>query len=204
MNLRQTLIASLASAALVGSFSPSSHAGLIGNGSDTVQAEFFFGAHTTAEEELEDSGNPPSTAAATIGAAGVDFTEGVLDGSTIHVGDTQIVITNNLAAPFCNPAITCQGSFTGFEFVFTGTNISGVRVDPSSSPLFRPVAGGLSFTATDVLVNVAGDAPNIGDRLVLDLSFPTVGHGVPEPMSLLLLGSGLIGLGVVRQRRSGS
>ncbi len=194
---------------LVGLASPPAQAGLIGGG-NTVNALFFLGAHNPGNEEFEDFGSPPVVGPAPIGPGGVDFLEGALDLSSIHVGDTTITI-NNMApssAPFCAVMTTpCPDSFTGFEFQFSsGVDLTGVTVDPASAPAFLPIAGGLSFTSTDILVNVAGDAPNPGDNLILDLTFaqtvapPTV----PEPASLLLLATGVLGIAGARRARTRS
>jgi hypothetical protein len=196
-------------ATLVGLASSPAQAGLIGGG-NMVNALFFLGAHISADEEFEDFGSPPVVGPAPIGSGGVDFAEGALDLSSIHVGDTTITI-NNMApssAPFCAVMTTpCPDSFTGFEFQFSsGVDITGVTVDPASASDFQPIAGGLSFTATDILVNVAGDAPNPGDDLILNLTFaqtvapPTV----PEPASLLLLGAGVLGIVGARRARTRS
>jgi hypothetical protein len=126
------------------------------------------------------------------------FVEGAISGSTIGVGDTQITITNKLSAPFCSTALPCADVFTGFGFIFFGgVDITGVAVDPASSPAFLPIAGGLTFGPSDIFVNVAGDAPAVGGELILDVS--TAAAAVPGPIAgaglpgLILAGGGLLG-----------
>jgi PEP-CTERM motif len=79
--------------------------------------------------------------------------------------------------------------FTGFGFVFSGNvDITGVKVDPTSA--FSPIAGGLTFGATDIFVNLVGDAPAVGAALILDVTTGT--PAVPEPSTWAM---GLIGFG---------
>ena len=143
--------------------SQQAQADLIGNGTNTVSALFYIRASAVpvvtsstapftnpAPSEIE---GPPSTIPAS-------FAEGPISGSTISVGGTQITITNQLTAPFCSATLPCSDVFTGFGFVFSaGVDITGVTVDPASSPAFRPIAGGLTFGARDIFVNVVGDDP---------------------------------------------
>ena len=183
-------------------------AGLIGGGGNTVKALFFLGAHLPADQEVEDFGSPPVVGPAPIGPGGVDFVPGAFDDSAIHVGDTQIAITNNLAAPFCTTGLPCADSFTGFELQFSASvDITGVSVDPASAADFRPNATGTHLglqllSPTDILVDVTGDLPAVNDMLVLDLKFPGgTGTPVPEPVSLALLAAALVGACPLLQRR---
>ena len=200
--------------------SPPARAGLVGD-DNSVAALFYIGASAVpvvtsttapytnpAPSEIEDyinsMGMTTNTPPPTIPAS---FIEGAISGSTIGVGDTQITITNKLSPPFCSTALPCADVFTGFGFVFFGSvDITGVTVDPASSPAFLPIAGGLTFGATDIFVNVAGDAPAVGGELILDVATGvTPPPSVPEPRSLALLVTGLVGLLAINRRaKSGS
>ena len=76
-------------------------AGLIGPGT-TVQAFYYNGVFASPEGQdwVDSLGNITSLPAPLT--APVDFLQGAASGSTTHVGDIQIVITNDLSGlPFC-------------------------------------------------------------------------------------------------------
>src|SRR5258708_2226251 len=86
---------------LVGSvliFAAPAEAGLIGAGR-TVQAFYYNGTFASPEGEIAvgaASSDPASL------ATPVDYQQGAADGSTIHIGDTEIMITNLVSGfPFC-------------------------------------------------------------------------------------------------------
>jgi hypothetical protein len=131
----------------------------------------------------------------------------------IHVGDTQIVITNEASGfPFCrtpSSGLACPDVIDGFDFKFTGENILGVTVDPSSSPAFLLASFGTHLglqliSNNEIQVDVTGDLPLLNDQLVLDLSFviPPPPTDAPEPATLGLVGSAIAGLTAIRRRRN--
>jgi hypothetical protein len=199
------LLLPCASLCFAGLFAQQAQAGLINAGS-TVQAFYYNGTLVGPEGEIPAGG---STSGPTSLATAVDYTPGALDLSTIHVGDTQISITNQSAFPFCfdgaSAGMACADQISGFDFLFTGEDITGVTVDAISAADFQPVTGtfqgnthlGLQLISSDeIRVDVTGDEPAVGDQLVLDLTFgaSSTGTPVPEPTSLLLLGTALLGL----------
>jgi hypothetical protein len=172
-------------------------ADLLGAGK-TVQAFYYNGVFAGPEGQINAATNTTDPAPLT---APVDFLQGAASGSTIHVGNAQITITNKLSGvPFCfanTPGTACVDVIDGFDFKFTGENILGVSVDPASASGFQPVSGtfqgnthlGLQLLSNnEIQVDVTGDLPLLGDQLILDLSFATV--GVPGPIA----GAGLPGL----------
>jgi hypothetical protein len=180
-------------------------AGLIGNGTNTVAALLYLGASTVpvvtsstapytnpAPFEIEGPSGPtnPPPPPSLIPA---HFPLSASDEATIDVADTTITITNEAALPFCSVSTTpCPDVFSGFGFVFFGNvDITGVTVDPAS--MFSPVAGGLTFGATDIFVNLVGETPSAGAALILDVTTGGTTIPTPEPASLALLTVGILG-----------
>jgi hypothetical protein len=191
------------------------HAGLIGPGT-TVQAFFYNGVFANPAGLIPDGASTSNPIALT---APVDFTNNVSE-VNINVGDTQIVMTNTApGAPFClsgNVGTACADVIDGFDFKFTGENILGVSVDPSSAVNFLPVTGtfqgnthlGLVLLSNnEIQVDVTGDLPLVNDMLILDLSFtstPPSPTPLPATLPLFAAGLGAMGLFGWRKRRQGS
>jgi hypothetical protein len=105
-------------------------------------------------------------------------------------GDT-ITYSNDTGGTY---ASVPSGGFNGFVLTFTGladpingvTNDPGSQLDPSS----------IAFTGNSVTFNLAGLTRSAGEQTIFDVTFGS-SVATPEPSSLLLLGAGLLGLGLM-------
>ena len=211
MRFSTLIAATAAAAALFAAMSAPVHAGLVGDGTNTVSVNYWFPSSTApppltcdaqhnpnCEIETDSMNNPTPTIPA-------NFIQGVADGVTISVGDTKIVITDILPnVPFCSTTTaSCPDFFNGFAFSFSsGVDITNVTTDPTSAPDFRPVAGGLTFTPTGIFVNVVGEAPDAGHELILDVTTKGSMTTVPEPSTWAMMLLGFAGLGFAGWRRT--
>jgi hypothetical protein len=121
----------------------------------------------------------------------VEFPTGTLafDGS-LDVTDTQIIWTPS------EDAIYGGGAFNGFKLDFSGVTITGVTLDGATT--LTPV--GFSFTADEVLLNLAGLTGFTGEQTILDVT--ATASGVPEPSTWAMLLLGFGGLGYAGFRRA--
>ncbi len=209
---RLSLIAAIALAAVGSAAAPARASQDI-----TVQAFFYFGQTPTGScDQYTDAHCEPEYDYQLVN--GVETAEYVLpvpahfvqapsDGATIDVERNKITITNDIGATFCSDGTSvgsaCTDDFTGFEFIFSiAITPSLVKVDSASASDFLPndTGGsqshdGLSQIAPNILVvDLTGDAPAIGDKLVID---------IPEPSTWAMMALGFAGLGFAAYRRAG-
>jgi len=122
--------------------------------------------------------------------AGVEIPGGYVNALNIDYSDTQIrIFSPGDSSPF-------SGGFTFNGVVFQDLNLTipaftSVTIDPSSTlPGFGTAQ--LSFTADEIRANFNALVFRTNDQLVLNVNAAV--RSVPEPMTLLLFASGLVGL----------
>ncbi len=181
-------IASIAAAALVvgGLSSPPAFAGLIG---DQVDGSYYYGNDTSAGNLVQDAGVITVANTVTFDSISPPL-YATIDGSmiTLFLG----AVTQQFDA---------SAAFNGVVFTdTTSSNITGATLDALTN--VTGTAPIVSFTSNTVSVDLSGTFFSANNQqVVVDVatSSPT---STPEPLTLSILATGMIGLGVARRRRS--
>jgi hypothetical protein len=87
---------------------------------------------------------------------------------------------------------------------FNGLEFTDITTDPGiTSATARPgsLFGAVTFTGDEVFINLEGFEVTPGEQLIVDLRFDPAVAATPEPSSIALLGTGVLGLGGVVRRR---
>ncbi len=139
------------------------------------------------------------------------------DASTIFAGPQTTVVpggiadfagladvtfsSNNILITLDRDANINDVSFDGFNFAGVVGIFSSVTLDASSTYAGFD-ASRISFSSSEIFVNVA-DLPGLtGQTILLDINASGPPPGTPEPSSLMMLGVGLLGLAGLALKKS--
>lgn len=153
---------------------------------DTVGLNYYYPDSGSLYENLG-TGTVPGATFSLVNEVGVGS-------NTVVVNADQIVVNLDPG----EGDSWSPGSFNGWVLtdLTSDPGITGVSIASQSNFALTP--GDISFTSDSVTVNWAGLTFGPSSAVTLDVSF---GTAVPEPASLSLFASALIGFGALRRRR---
>jgi hypothetical protein len=110
---------------------------------------------------------------------------------------------NGVNGNFFNPDEPGE-TFNGYDIKVLSSfaGFASVSIDTNDSVWSGFTSSDLSFTSTDIYVNLIGLPSGVGNQLTLEYTVNGSQSTTPEPASLLLLGTGLVGVARRFRKRS--
>lgn len=199
LEMIQTLKTLLLAVAMMFAVSATAEAALMG---DTIDWQYYAFGGT-----YDYLGSPGSfVAGSTTSFFGGVFNNLNYGYFTISATDTQIIFDYSLCSPCPSTWDSSPDSLnSGGLYIQNGILLTDITSNPFSSVTVDAATNmsgfsisNVTFTANQLAVNWMGLSYDSSTRVVLDISSNA---SVPEPASILLLGSGLMGLAAWKRKR---
>ena len=172
-----------------------SNFGFVNAGNDAQPSVFFIGATVDAAGSVNFSFNPFMAVGGGFQAQDIEFTFAVsTDHSIPFVGLFLNGAFGTVTEQMCSSSPTVPGSCDAGTALTPTNGLHNASTLPNQVVTLSPAATGTFYVTKDIQLN----APS---GQVGAISNITESFDIPEPTTLFLLGSGLLGFGIIRRRK---